>query len=907
MTFSAIDAQNLAPYGHLEEFGSQIANAPLIFPGVRGKLKKSLTVEGTQLLAGTPVIIQPLNPHQANAASEFIITPYKNNKKTARSNQPESKRDIIPGKSYKVTTLAPDQMLSFNNEHFRRRTDVLFPRAHSPSLEEIKQCRIPNCFLLAAIQAILNHPNGQAFIRGMMRQNDDGTTTVRLYDPETFEPQYIRVENSVIVDSFGALNGHEALWVHVLEKAFAARGQKNLKTTDASVSSVFSGGGLTHLALQSLTGIKTDSFLTKPPAFPWQVDKFLAENTYHLIKNLITLPGVLDAQIINCLTMLKPAQLALIYDYFGAKANDQESEFAALTQYASLIKCHFANPALYNTAIQTRSAAKIQADYPEAAAILEKIFAKTAAFSGFYSQYEVEMYQTFSDGLRDGKLLTAGTPSKFDEKIVGIIDRHAYTVLGVFEKSLSVKDENGEVKTIRARFVKLRNPWGDAKSFEGLARDLLSRGVSRVYEQHGETLDIRVKNSNDAEFIVELSDFQKYFRDYDVSSSANETFHRDAEKEKYMAEVTQFIDDFRIDFTSSNSDLIEANTAYQQQLKNLINIELLELKRLDSSLIDSINEIFNQGFDLQPDGVALERKSVQGLIDETLFPTVAGNTPEKVKEHIYLLLKLNWLQAQANPDKSALSVLLDAIQQHQPAHPVLWEHLSTLNMMLNTIMMTRVNNNQGSVDYMLALADGLKADIKKFKNQLKQDKQIDSLAIDALLIKVINNFVNLERLYHEFLNMELLARNFGYSGNHDAFLSEIAPVIDKYSPYIERLANVKDQFQALWKLREEIRAQAVDMEQQHELTTDERERVREATDYLFSGKMECVGKEFLSSRSKSKRELGEKIVKADSLVKKIQQALQWFGSFALSIFHKKNTYELPARENHTSRPGRVLV
>src|SRR3990167_10908059 len=271
-------ASNITPYGHLEESGHQIAHTNLIFPGVRGQLKKTITVDdGITLSAGTTVIIQPLNRDKSDSSSVFVITPYKKNKTKARKDQPESHRDIITEKSYTVTLTQPENFLNFNNEHFRRSLDVLFPHANSPSLEEINQCRLPDCFFLAAIQAIINHPNGKSFIRGMMRQNNDGTTTVRLFDPLTLQPEYIRIENSVMVDGLGEINRHGALWVHMLEKAYAARGKKDTVTVDASISSVYSDGGRPDYALVSLTGLKTDYIEIQPKVLPLQIEEFLGK------------------------------------------------------------------------------------------------------------------------------------------------------------------------------------------------------------------------------------------------------------------------------------------------------------------------------------------------------------------------------------------------------------------------------------------------------------------------------------------------------------------------------------------------------------------------------------------------------------------------------------------------------
>lgn len=678
---------NIAPYGHLEAHGHGIVNTQITFPGVRGKLKKAIQIDAaTTLQSGTLVIIQPLNRDKADETPRFKITPYRPNKATQRDDQPESKRDIITEPSHEVTLAEPDKFLSFNNEHYRRYEDVLFPNEDSPSFAEINQARIPNCFLLAAIQTIINHPDGKAFIRGMMHQNSDGTTTVRLYDPDTLKPEYVRVENSVIVDSFGELNLHEGLWIHILEKAYAARGKKKVQdqdVVDASVSSVYSDGGYTRVALKSLTGLETTFHETKPSLNPLEISVFVKEGQFTFINMLLDDERMDPEILINYLKVnFDGAHLSAIYDCLGATKDNEDSEKAALQSYVELIKCYRANNELFNNAVKNQSIKTIEKSHPVAATILAGIFAKSAPFSGFYSQHQLNAYQAISNALREGKLATASTHSTLEDKPVGIVGKHAYTVLGAFEKQLRVKDNEGHEKTITTRFVRLRNPWGDMDGFLDKARDMFGGSIGRVYEQHKEDLDIRVSGTNEATFIVELSEFCKYYDHYDITAAANETFSRDAKKEKCIFEATEFVDEFSLDFTSSITDILETNAKLQQQLKNLVQLELLELKKIDAGLLASINGTF----DLQREA-KIEKFAVQSLLSADMYPHIS-DTKEDALNHIYYLLKLNWLLAQPDHDRSLEIDLINHIQEHA-AQPELWEKLSQLDVATNIITMIR--------------------------------------------------------------------------------------------------------------------------------------------------------------------------------------------------------------------------
>ncbi len=96
-----------------------------------------------------------------------------------------------------------------------------------PSILDIKQGGIGDCYFLASVTAILN--KDPSIICKMMRENDDKSVTVRFFDRER-KPVYITVDKTIInyelkradQNTIARRNGAlGALWVNILEKAFA--------------------------------------------------------------------------------------------------------------------------------------------------------------------------------------------------------------------------------------------------------------------------------------------------------------------------------------------------------------------------------------------------------------------------------------------------------------------------------------------------------------------------------------------------------------------------------------------------------------------------------------------------------------------------------------------------------------
>jgi len=105
----------------------------------------------------------------------------------------------------------------------------LFQR--EPSVNDIAQGALGDCFFMTAIGSVVQ--NNPKAIKDMMKDNGDGTVTVRFYQyddstDEKLTPVYVKVKKSVVkVKGFGAnyfASGGNGLWVRMLEKAFVCSG-----------------------------------------------------------------------------------------------------------------------------------------------------------------------------------------------------------------------------------------------------------------------------------------------------------------------------------------------------------------------------------------------------------------------------------------------------------------------------------------------------------------------------------------------------------------------------------------------------------------------------------------------------------------------------------------------------------
>ncbi len=758
-----------------------------ILPGVRGKaLRKIKITDELTIQKGSPIIIQPLETEKSpQSGQRFNITTFLPDD-SKKSDLPESQRNIKVGPSYTVHINKPEKAFLFE-EHYQLSKDPLFPE-NSPSLQDISQNQIPNCFLLASIQAILNHQNGAAFIRGMMKQQQDGTITVRLFDPKTAEPVFINVIPAILVDKKGPINAHEALWVHVLETAYASMGRGHTGTVDASASSVFSGGGSTSTAMSILTGFaqtKRIDLTKKDDLSTFRIEKSeIGQIESMRVFSDDLLPQAKKDTIFKAVLLTKLNFLTHEGIY-----TDKEKAFSDYMNYFDFYKEHKVkcdqilqedsdDISKINKFINLTWAETTQTnDYDGASNLFKQtlnslnvpinentVRGSVPAFSGFYTAQQHQAYNNMEEALKNYQLITCDTLTKFNKPVPGLRSEHSYTVLEVFKRI----EKAGE-KEIPVFYVKLRNPWGS---------------TGRVYNQKENSLEFSPEEDINAVFNVELSDFCNYFCQIAISPSVFNLLQYD----KQQLELRESIKDIQHFFSTNKqitiSNLLSYKENYDNYEQNLINLETLHLQTLAPAKLADIKVPAAVIFSSQNISEAEKKQILINIMTESGLkpPFYAGREEQKYLQ-LYNLLKLSWLKEQENPDNKAIKEVESNIVENAA-------YEFSTDMKLVKLALDLYTNNFGqnlTIEF---------AQIKKLIESMKEQvittrpetfpqlkEALQNLYIAQL--KIVNQSTFLKKLGIDFdtkldkistdiLNIEKIVEKFpGYEALHQEFEARI--------------------------------------------------------------------------------------------------------------------------------------
>ncbi len=389
------------------------------------------------------------------------------------------------------------------------REKPLFP--HEPSVNDIAQGGLGDCYLLASLASVV-HTSPQ-MIKDCMRDNGDGTVTVRFYknveEPgQPMRPVYVRVKKSV---PEGDVYARGSLWVQMIEKAYAASGLHHGQETEISYNGI--AGGTSDRFISRLTGKEAVR----------EIRTKLATETDNYFDAMVNYTRAKQREKSGG----NPDETALMAEVLGvtlskeATADEIFQIGSAVTSYAfyfdTVIKEGISNQEQAIKFFENLNLNKlpdiipITEDADQARIERNEAMKKTAvrrirdfmlsflpheAFSGAYPPYAEELYERIRTSVRQGERVTASTEQSFKGRTIdglngegvelGIASKHAYTVMGV--KQL---DQN--------KYIQLRNPWAHmGRSYE---RDTGSGKITRSSQDEG----------NHGIFLVELNEFITYY------------------------------------------------------------------------------------------------------------------------------------------------------------------------------------------------------------------------------------------------------------------------------------------------------------------------------------------------------------------------------------------------------------
>ncbi|MDP1574523.1 MAG: hypothetical protein Q8L78_06295 [Coxiellaceae bacterium] len=597
--------------------------AQFVQPGVRGRLTRDLsglqdvkTAAPIALKKGQKLIIQPIG---TSVRSDYLLTCYIDNKSTKRDDMPESGGDIISGDVFQVSGINPKKTFRFE-EFFYRSREPLFPGNQSPSVDEINQFLIPDCTLLATLQAILNHPNGAAYIRDMLHDNGDSTTTIRFFEPKTRKPIYYTVTNSIAYSGNTPLSSHPVLWVHVLEKAFAARGMRDNETrVDSSIPSVYASGLMPKFCLESMVNTKG-----KIHQFNLDAKKFLPQQ--------LILTSPVGEYLISLFGMVKRGEAGeedlkiFIREFFKNYLNNIEDieqlimafptidKEAIKERYLEMLVKIFSFPDIFPLEESKIISALNNTPYYETYLQLKKCGSDQENYaSRSYSDAELEAYSLIQESLARGGLVTASCGISD----IGLIDEHAYSVMAVFEKGHEYRDKiTGEKKLVKRLYVQVRNPWGS---------------FGRDYDEKEEKLE--PKKTIQSEFLVELKDFYRCFGDVCFSDSVNRVFEKAEEKQRLENNIHHLLNAPMSFEEYSFANLIAEDFLVEKTTNDLVSLELLSLSLLTEEENQKIVTC------LAIDNEEIRKESIfSALSIETIG--YFGDDSERIKARLYYLIMI---------------------------------------------------------------------------------------------------------------------------------------------------------------------------------------------------------------------------------------------------------------------------
>lgn len=407
--------------------------------------------------------------------------------------------------------------VKLNEELYVPFQGTIFPAA--PARTDIVQNNYADCFLLASLSALVT--KDPSLITGMMQQQDDDTTIVRLFKPNRNgapTPIYIRVKNDYhVMDE--SIPKHTQPWVHIIEKAYAALGiightESAKQVSTGAMSSMYGFGGHADLALTILTGKPAEHFtigfnfwdtLSKIDEVKTKWDMLLLQansnnpNAAQKFKNDTIklfadddLMKLLRHNVYQLLYLIACAEDPKVKEFLESISKDPSPQQIKQAFY----KLKEATRKI-DIVINEKWLQAINLPKPNWSRLLFGIenniisaLPDDRVYSGKYTEKELNAFADFKARFHKGNAIIAGTRSILPKNSVGLANRHAYSVVKITE------DLNSKPMLLK---ITLRNPWGH---------------MGRTYQSNKK--GHIPKSSESPEFEIDFKDFYKFFDTYAV-------------------------------------------------------------------------------------------------------------------------------------------------------------------------------------------------------------------------------------------------------------------------------------------------------------------------------------------------------------------------------------------------------
>ncbi len=471
--------------------------------------------KGTQVLMRPVIVPSPLTREMVMNPFAYEIAIF--NKKEAQNNLPESGRGVeVVATGFAFT----EDLKQDKGEYYRNTSEDLFPQEKNTEISDIHQTVFADCFLLSVIGSILAAENDDFFKRSMSQRNSH--SIVRFYHPETKKMDYLIVLNKVFCEEKDNTVAHKALWIHVLEKAYAGYAYKlendNVTFMHPSFRVIYGKGGNSAFAFRILTGQDAYNYATSSnrdeSIHPWNAvacaDAITCARFYSmgltedelasklkLFKDSFHSPPVktcfktfdnfrawgkylshlqndnneLYERIMHLISKMDELQERMT-QYQALELPALLEEFNAPDELIDLIRCYILNPELTTTGIPIYQYSGVAGD-------------------GAYTAKQLALVDHIKHLLATNHCMTASTLEKYSLPVPGLRNNHCYSLLDAKEALIEGKTHY---------FIRLRNPWGE---------------VGRVYlwNQQNNVNFIQEEKAY-GEFWLELSDFTRYFVKY---------------------------------------------------------------------------------------------------------------------------------------------------------------------------------------------------------------------------------------------------------------------------------------------------------------------------------------------------------------------------------------------------------